>query len=305
MQSANELHIGLALHNPQSTFYALLGYGARERAMQHDVRLSILPSISTEQQIAQIQRLVDQQVRALIVTPFDNGSRAAVSAVLRAAEAGGVLIFTCEGERSGLADRDIGSDLYAAAATAVTFLLDRLPDGGKVAHLQGRGSMLRAQGFRDTIAQFPELQVVFEGSDEWTAEGGERLMQMALAACPALDAVFTHNDAMALGALAAIAAAGRTGTLTVTTVDASGPILRALHEGRVSAALDLAPRNVGQLVIDTVLRALRGEQVPERTWCPVTLLTRDNYIEAILDDLTLLPTVARTVLEQDMALAGL
>jgi ribose transport system substrate-binding protein len=91
-----------------------------------------------------------------------------------------------------------------------------------------------------------------------------------------IDTVFACNDIMALGAVEAIAAAGRTGKVRVLGFDAIDDARRAISEGRMDATVAQFPDEMGRSAVETAVKALKGESVPPETSVRIGLVTKDN-----------------------------
>jgi ABC-type sugar transport system substrate-binding protein len=88
--------------------------------------------------------------------------------------------------------------------------------------------------------------------------------------------VFGSDDECALGALAAIRAAGTTGTVVVGF--GAGPEARAAITAGAELVADAAPDGgaIGRRVIAAVALALTHAPVPPGTLVPVRLIDRDS-----------------------------
>src|SRR6478672_10061395 len=134
-------------------------------------------------------------------------------------------------------------DDTGGAQLGAEYLASMIGGKGAVAHLQGalevRTAVNRAQGFRSVMARYPQIRLVYEGEGvDWSQAIGERLMRAALLAHPEITGVFAASDGMALGALDAIAAVGRTGEVAVVGFDGQPDGLAAVHDGRLGATVD-------------------------------------------------------------------
>ena len=96
-----------------------------------------------------------------------------------------------------------------------------------------------------------------------------------LQAHPEIDSVFACNDMMALGAVEAIAAAGRTGTIRVIGFDAVDDARKAIEAGTMDASIAQFPSEMGRLAVETAVRLIAGEQVPQDQRTRIGLVTRD------------------------------
>jgi len=89
-----------------------------------------------------------------------------------------------------------------------------------------------------------------------------------------IDAVFACNDVMALGAVEAIAAAGKTGRIRVIGFDAVDDARKAIATGAMAASVAQFPSEMGRLAVESAAKLLRGEPVPREQPTKVELVTR-------------------------------
>jgi len=90
-----------------------------------------------------------------------------------------------------------------------------------------------------------------------------------------VNALFAHNDEMALGAIQAVAAAGlRPGAdVTVVSIDGERLALEAILRGELGASVESNPR-FGPLAFDALSRFHAGKPVPPR------IILEDRLFEA-------------------------
>jgi PAS domain S-box-containing protein len=299
------MKIGFAQHNPRFAFWMLLGHAAGARAAELDADLVVEPATTAAEQAAAIDALVDQGIAALIVGAID--SQALAPAVERAIAAG-IPVIAADTEISGCAvSSTIGSDNVRGAELATSFLIERIGARGAIAHLQGpptaQSAIQRARGFHNIVAQHPSVTLAYEATGDWSQAAGFRLAGEALAAAPDLRALFTANDPMALGALDAIAAAGRSGQVLVAGFDALPETLKAIYQGAMAATVRQQPTEIGRGAVELAVRAARGQPVDPRVQVEVRLLTADSLVEAALDTLELFPSILRDMVDSGAALA--
>jgi ribose transport system substrate-binding protein len=120
----------------------------------------------------------------------------------------------------------------------------------------------RLQGFREAIAEHPGIEIVASQTANWERDQAFNVTQNILQSHSDLDAIFAANDVMALGAVEAVAAAGRTGDILVVGFDAQDEAQAAIREGRMAASIAQHPREMGRLAMVSAWRLLQGEAVP-------------------------------------------
>ncbi|PLX33973.1 MAG: D-ribose ABC transporter substrate-binding protein, partial [Clostridiales bacterium] len=97
---------------------------------------------------------------------------------------------------------------------------------------------------------------------------GLSVMENILQAQPEIDAVFAHNDEMALGAIKAIEAAGR--DILVVGFDATDDAVKAVEAGQMAATVAQQPAMIGSLGVENGIKALMGDSLSD--YIPVDLM---------------------------------
>src|ERR671921_2251737 len=94
---------------------------------------------------------------------------------------------------------------------------------GQVIHTQGllshTGAQMRAEGFRQTLANYPNIKVVDETPGNWQGDQVASLWQDLLQRFPNVKGGFFHSDDMALAASSVVEAAGLQGQVLLVGVD--------------------------------------------------------------------------------------
>ena len=103
---------------------------------------------------------------------------------------------------------------------------------------------------------------------------GLTVMENILQAQKKIDAVFSQNDEMALGAIQAIGAANRSKEMFVVGFDAIADALKAIHDGKMAATIAQQPKVMGQLAVQATATLLKGGKVAKFTPVPLKLVTQ-------------------------------
>jgi diguanylate cyclase (GGDEF)-like protein len=154
--------------------------------------------------------------------------------------------------------------------------------------LRGRGSILvlkglsdtssldRVAGFRAQIAPYPKMRIVATRQAHWERDKARRVVERVLEE-HSLDAIYAVSDEMALGASDAVAAAGRRGEIFVVGLDGTRAALQAIREGALTATLNTNPREMGRILMRTVVRGLnRRERVEPEILSPINIVDLEN-----------------------------
>ncbi len=218
-----------------------------------------------EKQFALVQTEVGKKVDAICIAPAD--SKGIVPA-LKAAQDAGVLVVNLDNKvDKPTADAQnvvlggyVGADNEAGGKLAGEALVTALNGKGNVAILEGiRGAdnaEARKRGFTD--AANGKLNVVASETAEWDTEKAYQKMQSILAAHPDLAGVFCANDMMAVGAMKAIAEAGKNGKITVVGYDNIPAVQPSLASGAMLATIEQHPDLMGKYGAKMAVGILNG-----------------------------------------------
>jgi ribose transport system substrate-binding protein len=267
-------------------FFLDMQRGAQDAAGAAKVEVVVQAAereIDVEKQVQIIENLLQTGIRALIVTP--SGSREIATAIAKANRANvPVIVVDTRVDPKAAADNKlklesfIGSDNYEGGKLAGEHLAKISGGKARVAVLEGipghETGDSRLRGFRDAIAAHPGMTIVASQPANWERDQGFTVFQNMLQAHPETDSLFACSDLMALGALEAIAAAGRMGKIRVVGFDALDDARKAIEEGRMDASVAQSPREMGRLAVDSAAKVLRGETIPTDQKVSISLVTK-------------------------------
>lgn len=190
-------------------------------------------------QSEQFDTVIAQGVKAIIL---DNaGADASVAAIQRAKDAG-IPSFLIDREitATGVAVSQIVSNNYQGAQLGAEEFVVLMGEEGKYAELLGKESDtnagIRSQGYHDVIDQFEGLEMVAQQTANWSQTEAFGVMESMLQANPDIKGVICGNDTMAMGAYAALEAAGR-GDVIVTGFDGSNDVRDSILAGGIKATV--------------------------------------------------------------------
>nr|WP_261385481.1 D-ribose ABC transporter substrate-binding protein [Vannielia litorea] len=173
---------------------------------------------------------------------LDNaGADASVAAVQKAKDAG-IPSFLIDREitETGVAVSQIVSNNYQGAQLGAEEFVALMGEEGKYAELVGKESDtnagIRSQGYHDVIDQYPELEMVAQQTANWSQTEAFTVMESMLQANPDIKGVISGNDTMAMGAWAALEAAGRTDVIVVG-FDGSNDVRDSILAGGIKATV--------------------------------------------------------------------
>lgn len=255
---------------------AALGYEAVITSCEFDVA----------RQRNQVSDFVVQNVDAIILAPCDSK---AIGTAIREANQAGIPVFTAD--IASLADAGevishVATDNLAGGHRAAEAVLEAIDRNGTVAiidHPEVESVILRTRGFHEAIdaanAAGASVEVVAQLPGGGVKDRAFRAAEDLLQAHPDLDAIFAINDDSALGALAAIEKAGRSGRIRVIGFDGTLEARRAIRDGKIYADVIQHPREIGRMSVHSVADYLVGEEIEPEILIPATLYRQADAMQ--------------------------
>ena len=188
-------------------------------------------------------QLIDSAIaRGAKAIILDNaGADATVTAVQKAKDAG-IPSFLIDREitKSGVAMSQIVSNNYQGAQLGGQEFAKLMGGKGEYAELLGKESDtnagIRSKGYHDVLDQLPDMKMVAQQSANWDQTQAYGKTETILQANPGIKGIIAGNDTMALGAYAALKAAGRTDVI-VTGFDGSNEVRDSIEAGGIKATV--------------------------------------------------------------------
>lgn len=277
--------VALVLKTLNNPFFIDMQKGAQEAANRLGVDLVVQAAereVDVEKQMQIIENLVQTGVKALAVTP--SGSREVVPAIAKANKAG-IPVVVVDTRVDEAAAREagiqvasfVGSDNYEGGRVAGQHLVTLTGGKAKVALLEGipghETGDSRLRGFRDAVKGSPGIQIVASQPANWERDQGFTVFQNMMQAHPDIDAVFACSDLMALGAVEAIAAAGKTGKIKVLGFDALDDARKAIATGAMVGSVAQFSADMGRIAVETAVQVLNGQKPPAEQKVKIELVT--------------------------------
>lgn len=219
-------------------------------------------------------------VKAIIL---DNaGADASVAAVQKAKDAG-IPSFLIDREitATGVAVSQIVSNNYQGAQLGAEEFVKLMGEAGEYAELIGKESDtnagIRSKGYHDVIDQYPDLKMVASQTANWSQTEAYTVMESMLQANPGIKGVISGNDTMAMGAWAALEAAGRTDVIVVG-FDGSNDVRDSILKGGIKATVLQPAYAQAQMAVDQADKFLAegATGVEEKQLMDCVLINADN-----------------------------
>ena len=291
-QSTKTYKIGALTKSLANPYFLLMkrGYEYAQKKLGVEVVFGSTPTEEADvQQLNILQSwLAEGSLEGYVVTPFRATSlNSALTRVSRknlpiinidelipedAAKADGIKIVA-----------RIASNNVEAGKLDAQLVLSSIPKGSDVAIIEGdpgtTSGMKRVTGFTNATKE-GGLNIVASQPANWNRKKAGELATNILHGDSNLKAIFVANDDMALGVVRAVQAAGATEKIIVVSVDGTPEAIDALKQGLLAGTVAQYPDAMAYMAIETMVKKLNGETVPEKIYSPIKLITKDNVSDA-------------------------
>src|SRR3954468_7408506 len=225
---------------------------------------------SAAKQVADVNSMIAQGVDLIFLAPREE--KPLIPAVMAAKKAGIPVI---------LLDRNVDQSLAKAGEDYVTFIgSDFIDEGKRVAewlakNANGKSKIIelegttgsspandRKKGFDEAITAAGGFTILASQSGDFARDKGRQVAEALLQAHPDADVIYAHNDEMAMGAIAALEAAGKTPgkDVLVLSIDGGKEAVQAVVDGKIAAVVECNPR-FGPKAFETLARYAGGEKI--------------------------------------------
>jgi ribose transport system substrate-binding protein len=268
-----KIKVGLSVSTLSNPFFVSLRDVIVEEAEAKGMEIIVVNSQDDPAtEISNIEDLIQQGVDVLIINPTDSS---AVSSAVQSANSANIPVITIDrSAEQGEVETLITSDNVAGGEMAAEFIYDQLGEGAKVAELEGvsgaSATRERGEGFHRIADE--KLDVVASQPADFDRIKGLTVMENTLQGHSDIEAVFAHNDEMALGAVEAIQAAGK--DIIVVGFDGIEDAIDAVEAGDLTATIAQRPDLMGKEAIKAAEKILNGEELEDIIKVPLDLVTK-------------------------------
>jgi len=259
--------------------------GNKKYAAEHypDVDLIVTDGNNdASKQVADVENLIAQGIKVLMISPL---TEQALTPVVKEAMDAGIKVVTLDRKVNTPVTVHVGGENLPLGVGAGAFLAKKLNGKGAIIELQGTAgasaTIDRNKGFAEAIAKYPDMKVVASQNCDYTRDKAVKFMEdMVQRFGPGqIQAVYAHNDEMALGAIQVLETAGRLNEVAVVGIDGQETAFEAVKQGKLAATFVypfVAPEG-----IETAYKVAKGEQVPPTITLPTVSVTADNIAQMI------------------------
>lgn len=225
---------------------------------------------SAAKQVADVNSMIAQGVDVIFLAPREE--KPLIPAVMAAKKAGIPVILLDRSVDPSLAKAGedyltfIGSDFVQEGKRIAEWLVKNANGKSKIIELEGTtGSSPandRKKGFDEAIKAAGGFEIVASQTGDFARDKGRQVAEALLQAHPDADIIYAHNDEMAMGAIAALEAAGKVPgkDVLVLSIDGGKEAVQAVVDGKIAAVVECNPR-FGPKAFETMQRYAKGEKI--------------------------------------------
>lgn len=279
--------IVLVMKSLANEFFKTMGEGATAHQKAHsDVYDLKVVGIRNEEDVAQqvdlVEMIIAQGADAIVIAPADSE---ALIPICKKAIAAGIVVVNIDNkldrarlEAEGIQIPFVGPDNRKGAKLAGDYLATKLKAGDEVAIIEGIpnafNGIQRKAGFEDAIKD-ANLKLVSSQSGNWETDKAAQCVAAIATEYPNLKAVLCANDSMALGAVDALKAAGKS-NVYVVGFDNIQAVQKLIKEGKVLCTVDQHGDQLAVYGIQYALEILDTKAAPADKETPIDLITAET-----------------------------
>jgi ribose transport system substrate-binding protein len=269
-------------------FFKTMEEGAQAHHKEHSADYDlIVVGIKDEQDVAKqvefVELMIAQGVNAIVIAPAD--SKALVPVCKKAMD-NGIIVVNIDNkfDRDVLHEKNVkipfvGPDNRKGAKLAGDYLANKLKQGDKVVIIEGApnafNGIQRKLGFEDAM-KAAGINIISSQTGYWEMDKANQLASALVTEHTDLKGILCANDSMALGAVSAIKAAGKSDDILVVGFDNILAVQRLLKEKKILCTVDQHADKLALFGIEYALEMLKEKSVPVDKETPVDLVTAET-----------------------------
>lgn len=267
--------IGIVLSTLNNPFFVSMKDGAEKRAKELGYELIVVDSgDDAAKERSNVEDMVQKGVGALIINPTD--SDAVVNAIKVANDAKIPVLTVDRAANGGTIVSHIASDNVKGGEMAAQFILEKLNGKANIVELQGipgaSATRDRGKGFHNGVDGKADVKVVASQAADFDRTKGLNVMENIIQSTPTFDAVFAHNDEMALGAAKAIKTANK--KVLIVGFDGNEDAKAAVKSGDMAATIAQQPDLMGSMAVDNAVKVIGGQTIEKQIAAELQLITK-------------------------------
>ena len=290
----DKIKIGVSYPTPTHAWAAGMNWHAEQaekrlEALYPDVDLILVNSPDSGAQANAVEDLVSALgVDALVILPFE--SAPLTDPVLNAKKSGALITVVDRGlSQEGIEDIYVAGNNPELGRVSAQYMKGRLKEGDNIVILRGIPTTIDNERFDAFMAEIEGsgINVLDHKHANWNRDDGFEVMQDFLSRFPDIDAVWAQDDDIAIGVVAALEQAGRSGD-GMFVVGGAGmkETIKSIADGNELQPVDvLYPPAMIATAMDVTVAAFKSNgPVAGRYILGATLITQENAMDFYFPD---------------------
>lgn len=288
------IKIGVSYPTPTHAWAAGMNWHAEQaeirlEALYPDIDLILINSPDPASQASALEDLVSiHNIDALVVLPFE--SEPLTDPVINVKSTGALITVVDRGlSQPGIEDIYVAGNNPELGRISAQYMMTRLEDGDNIVILRGIPTLIDNERFDAFMAEIEGsgINVLDHKHANWNRDDGFEVMQDFLSRFPDIDAVWAQDDDIAIGVVAALEQADRTGD-GMFVVGGAGmkETIRGIMDGNELVPVDvLYPPSMIATAMDVTVAAFKSNgPVAGRYILGATLITPENAAQFYFPD---------------------
>ena len=230
-------------------------------------------------QISQVESVLAQGIDGVMIDPASyDGVTTAIDDCLAANVP--VITFHESVSAQDKVASYVGINLGLIGESTMKQVVEDLGGKGKIAMMYGAmgnsAQIAITDGYNKILADYPDIEVVFDGSANWTQDEALELAENWLSTGKQVDAIVCNNDGMALGALQAVKSTGKVGEIKIYGNDGVAQVIDAIKASEITATIYTDAKGEAVKAIEVLKALVNGETVDPQYIIPPIVITAAN-----------------------------
>jgi erythritol transport system substrate-binding protein len=273
--------IAIIVPSPENPFFKAESDAAAAKAQA--LGYETLALVHNDDPVKQDQLFDTAIARKAAAIICDNAGADATIAAVKKAKDAGIPTFLVDREinSTGVAAAQLVSNNYQGATLGAQEFIKLLGEKGDYVELIGKetdtNAGVRSRGYNDILGQYPDLKKVAAQSANWSQTEAFQKVQTIIQQFPNIKGLISGNDTMALGAYAALKAAGK-GNVIVVGFDGSPDVAQSIKAGEIKATVLQPIIKLSEMAViqaDSYIKNGKTDK-PEKQSIDCVLINKDN-----------------------------
>lgn len=279
--------VGVSISGYQAPYFVAMVDAMEKKAEEMgNVELKVLDAEwDTQKQASQIESLIEQKCDLIEVVPCD--SEAIIPTMQKVKDAG-IPLFVVNTQHDPAAEdlivTFIGASMEDEAAMCAQSMIDTFNgEECNVVIIEGAAGSFpaihRTSGFEEAIKGQDNIHILAQQLCGWDRPTAQQTMDDFLTRYDDIDAVYAHDDNMAIGVIQALKAADRLDEVKVFSISGTIEGVEAIKAGEMVSTVDQSPTWEGEAGVEYAVRYLEGETLDKWIKTPIANINADNADE--------------------------